>query len=58
MKQIIYKEVIEIDGEAHVVSACDYSECINDLNNEFILGTTNEEIIDYITDERHFLSNL
>ena len=58
MKQIIYKEIIEIDGEAHVVSTCDYSECINDLNNDFILVTTNEEIIDYITDDRDFLANL
>ena len=51
MKQIIYKEIIEIDGEAHMVSACDYSECINDLNNDFILGPSNQEIIDYITDD-------
>ena len=51
MKQIIYKEIIEIDGEVHTVSTCDYSESINDLNNDFILGPSNQEIIDYITDD-------
>jgi hypothetical protein len=51
VKQIIYKEIIEIDGEVHTVSACDYSECINDLNNDFIVGASNQEIIDYITDD-------
>ena len=49
MKQIIYKEIIEIDGEVHTISTCDYSECIHDLNNDFILGPSNQEIIDYIT---------
>jgi hypothetical protein len=51
MKQIIYKEIIEIDGGVHTVTTCDYSECINDLNNDFILGPSNQEIIDYITDD-------
>jgi hypothetical protein len=51
VKQVIYKEIIEIDGEEHIVSTCDYSECINDLNNDFILGPSNQEIIDYITDD-------
>jgi hypothetical protein len=51
MKQIIYKEIIEIDGEVHTVTTCDYSESINDLNNDFILGPSNKEIIDYITDD-------
>ena len=51
MKQIIYKEIIEIDGEVHTVTTCDYSESINDLNNDFILGPSNKEIIDYTTDD-------
>jgi hypothetical protein len=60
MKQIIYKEIIEIDGEVHTVTTCDYSESINDLNrgwhlwmhpDGFILGPSNQEIIDYITDD-------
>jgi len=51
MKQIIYKEIIEIDGEVHTIAACNYSECIHNLNNDFILGTSNQEIIDYIADD-------
>ena len=51
MKQVIYKEIIEIDGEAYTVSTCDYSECINDLSNDSILGPGNQEIIDYIVDD-------
>jgi uncharacterized protein (DUF885 family) len=38
VKQIIYKEIIEINGEVHTVTH--YSE-FNDLNNDFILGPSN-----------------
>ena len=48
MKQIIYKEIIEIDGKVHTVTTCDYSEFINDLTNDFLLGTSDVEILDYI----------
>jgi hypothetical protein len=51
VKQIIYKEIIEIDGDVHIVTTCDYSESINDLNNDYILGPSTQEIIDYITDD-------
>jgi len=51
VKQIIYKEIIEIDGDVHIVTTCDYSETINELNNDFILGSSAQEIIDYITDD-------
>ena len=48
MKQIIYKEIIEIDGEVHTVTTYDYSEFINDSINDDVLGTSDVEILDYI----------
>jgi hypothetical protein len=48
VKQIIYKEIIQIDGKVHTVTTCDYSEFINDLINDDVLGTSDVEILDYI----------
>ena len=48
MKQVIYKEIIQIDGKVYTVAAHDYSEFICDLTNDFVLGTSDVEILDYI----------
>ena len=51
MKQIIYKEIIEIDGIDYIILSCDYSESINEAISDEILQGNNDEIIDYITDD-------
>jgi len=51
MKQIIYKEIIEIDGTNYIIVSCDYSESINEAISDEILQGNNDEIIDYITDD-------
>lgn len=50
MKQVIYKEIVEIDGINHVIVSCDYSESINEAISDEVLQDNNDEIIDYITD--------
>ena len=49
MKQVIYKEVIEIDGVEYTVMNCDYSETINDLIADQIIPDHNHDIVIYIT---------
>ena len=51
MKQIIYKEIVEIDGINHIILSCDYSESINEAISDEVLQDNNDEIIDYITDD-------
>jgi hypothetical protein len=50
-KQIIYKEVIEIDGKQYTVSSCDYSESIQELIKDNIIENDNQEIINHIVDD-------
>lgn len=51
-KQIIYKEVIEIDGCEYTVSTCDYSDSIQELIKDgFIEEADNQEIINHIVDD-------
>jgi uncharacterized membrane-anchored protein len=50
-KQIIYKEIIEIDGREYTVSNCDYSESIQQLIQDQILEDDNQEIINHIVDD-------
>lgn len=51
MKQVIYLEVISIDGKDYTVSSCDYSESIADLIADEILEDDNQEIINHIVDD-------
>jgi len=51
MKQVIYKEIVEIDGISHIILSCDYSESINEAISDEVLQDNNDEIIDYITDD-------
>ena len=48
MKQIIYKEIVEIDGINHIILSCDYSESINEAISDEVLQDNNDEIIDYM----------
>lgn len=51
MKQVIYREVISIDGRDYTVSNCDYSESIAELITDEILADDNQEIINHIVDD-------
>ena len=57
IKQIIYKEVIEIDGREYTVFNCDYSESINEAIKDQIIENDNQEIINYIVDDIVNLDN-
>jgi hypothetical protein len=50
-KQIIYKEVIEIDGREYTVTTCDYSDSINELIQDQMIENDNQEIINHIVDD-------
>jgi hypothetical protein len=50
-KQVIYKEIIEIDGQEYKVADFDYSQFVNDaINQDFILDD-NQEIINWVVDD-------
>jgi len=51
MKQVIYHEIISIDGRDYTVSSCDYSESITSLIADEILEDDNQEIINHIVDD-------
>ena len=51
IKQIIYKEVIEIDGREYTVTTCDYSDSINELIQDQMIENDNQEIINHIVDD-------
>jgi hypothetical protein len=50
-KQIMYKEVIEIDRKQYTISNCDYSESIQELIKDNIIENDNQEIINHIVDD-------
>jgi hypothetical protein len=51
MKQITYKEIVEINGERYTVSCCDYSESISELIKDGVLYGSNQEIVNHIVDD-------
>ncbi len=51
MKQVIYKEVIEIDGVEYIVHNCDYSETISNLIDDQVVLNHNMDIVNYIIDD-------
>ena len=50
MKEIIYKEIVEIDGQQYVVTSCDYSESIDELIRDEVIEHDSQSIIDHIID--------
>ena len=50
-KQIIYKEIIQIDGCEYTVTTCDYSDSVNELIQNQIIENDNQEIINHIVDD-------
>jgi hypothetical protein len=51
MKQVIYKEIITIDGREYTVANCDYSESIYELLKDNVLEDDNQEIVNHIVDD-------
>jgi hypothetical protein len=50
MKNVIYKEIIEIDGKEYQVSCVDYSESVNEWECADLVSD-NSDIINMITDD-------
>jgi hypothetical protein len=50
-KQIIYKEIIQINGREYTVTTCDYSDSVNELIQNQIIENDNQEIINHIVDD-------
>jgi len=49
-KQIVYKEIIEIDGCEYTITTWDFSDSINNLIQNQIIVNDNQEIINHIID--------
>jgi hypothetical protein len=50
-KQIIYKEIIEIDGHEYKIAEFDYSEFVNDAINQDFISDDNQEIINWVVSD-------
>lgn len=50
-KQIIYKEIIEIDGREYKVAEFDYSEFVNDAINQDFITDNNLDIIKWVVSD-------
>ena len=50
MKQVIYKEIITIDGREYKVSEYNYSDAIDQLIEDSIISDDNQDIINHIVD--------
>jgi hypothetical protein len=50
-KQIIYKEIIEIDGREYKVAEFDYSQFVNDAIEQDFIPDDNQEIINWVVSE-------
>lgn len=51
VKQVIYKEIIIVDGREYTVSTCDYSQSIHELIKDNVLEDDNQEIVNHIVDD-------
>ena len=51
MKDVVYKEIVEIDGRQYTITTCHYSDTIAELIAYEIIEDDNESIIDYIIDD-------
>lgn len=50
-KQIIYKEIIEIDSYEYKVAEFDYSAFVNDAINQNFITDDNQDIINWVIDD-------
>jgi hypothetical protein len=51
IKQVIYKEIIEIDGHEYKVADFDYSEFVNDAINKNFITDNNLDIIKWVVSD-------
>jgi hypothetical protein len=54
MKKIIYKEVVEIDGQEFVMKTCDHSQSIEDLISDGCEFSDNQDIAGQVYDREQF----
>ena len=51
MREIIYKQIVEIDGKQYTIFACDCSESISELVEQGEIGSDSQSAIDHIFSE-------
>lgn len=51
MREVIYKEIVEIDGRQYTITTCHYSDTIAELIADEIIEDDNQAIIDHIIDD-------
>jgi len=56
VKQVIYKEIISIDGREYTVMSCDYSDSIAELIEDECIDGDDQEIFNHIVNDtaRHY----
>ena len=50
-KQVIYKEIIEVNGHEYKIAEFDYSEFVNDAINQNFISDDNQEIINWVVSD-------
>jgi hypothetical protein len=51
VREIIYKQIVEIDSKQYTIFACDYSESISELVEQGEIGSDSQSAIDHIFSE-------
>jgi len=51
VREIIYKQIIEIDGKQYTIFACDYSESVSELVEQGEIESDSQSAIDHIFSE-------
>lgn len=51
MKDVVYKEIVEIDGRQYTITTCHYSDTIAELIADEIIEDDSQAIIDHIIDD-------
>ena len=50
-KQVIYKEIIEVNGHEYKIAEFDYSEFVKDAINQNFISDDNQEIINWVVSD-------
>lgn len=51
MKDVVYKEIVEIDGRHYTITTCHYSDTIAELIADEVIEDDNQAIIDHVIDD-------
>ena len=50
-EQVIYKEIIEVNGHEYKIAEFDYSKFVNDAINQNFISDDNQEIINWVVSD-------